>query len=299
VVATFDRWEQEWPYVEGLLQEDGRNNSAWAQRAFLLAHRLRTRLRALAATGSAARSACAAADKSSARGTSAGRSGKGEDDHAAFLRDALAQEAEGGDRGMASSGGQGGPLEECMRAEVAFVSASARRMPRNESAWNYLCGLQHVLLVELAQLRESSGAADRADADADACSLLSGSGAARDGDSGVRGGAGAPLHGQVQESAQRFLATCAPGVRDAADAALAVAARAMFAVPIDVLALDEGSVPARATLLRAYAAAAMREKDDAERRRAAEAARLLASSLCELDPIRKEWSLKLSNVCAA
>ena len=40
LVAKFGLWEREWAYAEQLLLDDPRNNSAWAQRAFLLQHRL-------------------------------------------------------------------------------------------------------------------------------------------------------------------------------------------------------------------------------------------------------------------
>ena len=338
VVAEFDRWEAEWTYAEQMLKHDVRNNSAWAQRAFLVSHRLAARLRCLAAAdvaehrqnrhGDGAHAASGDAQQRSGDCVDAGAAGahvleSDNDDggDAAFLGAMLVDDAaaaggapclgrnSGGEKGEAShqpatgaaaSAGTASAtraddldasFEKCVRSEVAFVGEALQRVARNESSWNYLCGLQHLILSVLAaqhagdQLASASAASSGGEVAAGAAAAATAPVA--DAARSIFGGNA--LQGAVQQRASECLAASGPRVRVAAAAALAEAAQSMFAVPLQALEHCADNVPARAVLLRAYAAAAVHERGQEGRQKASRAAEALASWLQRHDPVHRGW----------
>ena len=285
IISRFDKWEQEWAYVEQMLYQDDRNNSAWAQRAFLLQHRLCTRIHALMQTEtSSAQGVVASTSMASsiAPGQSEDVAGDG-----AFLRAALMQDERAFTAASAACG-KGEELHQqehaaasckaCMEGEVAFVKASVQRMPRNESVWNYLGGLAHVMTSVVASCAQELGL--QCTAGMQAGSLLS-----------------QPTSRGLQRDlpklallAKAVLVDGVDSVRCAVGDAESVVAQAWFDVPLAVLPHADDSVPARALLFQAYASqcalsnAGGRQHDQDQAKRAMHA---LGQGLCVLDPLRK------------
>lgn len=263
-MAAFECWEAEWPFMERMLRADLRNNSAWAQRAFLLTHRLACRVR----------SACLAAGSAAAGGED------GSD--AAFVQaaaaDCTSSDAAARESGVAeccaaarACGPPPGPAQRCMRGEVRFIACSAAEMPHNESAWNHLCGLPRLLSGVLAQC--APGGAKRGMEEA--CAQLS------------IAKAHPPL---VEGRAAAFLAQCPATVQQDVQAAAQHARQAAFDVALEVLRACPQCIPARTALLKAYAAAAATAPAGSQQlARAREAAAALAEGLAAADPLRRGW----------
>ena len=176
VIAAFDCWEGEPDFVDGMLDEDPLNNSAWAQRAFLLSHRLQAHMAAL--RSSSAAGAAPAHHQSEAQAAQPRRAGGwlALDDNADFLQSMAAAEqglrsgfadaqppaseaAAHADAARGSGSAPAGTLQQCVDQEIAYTRARALRVPHNESVWNHLWGLQHTVLAALAQVHRGHGIA--------------------------------------------------------------------------------------------------------------------------------------------
>ena len=295
MVAAFDCWELEWPFVERMLRADLRNNSAWAQRAFLLSHRLACRVRA--AGGGAAgdddggdaafvQMAAAAAeglDASLLRERTSGEEQRAAASDAtqrgAFECPSPSASADGAAAAARreSSGAAGacdvphGAVLRCVRNEVDFIARSAARMPHNESAWNHLCGLPSLLSSALAQCGSGADAQDAAPGPQTSPDAL---------DAGIL----------IECRAAAFLAQAPDVVQQDVQAAAQLARQALFDIALDVLKACPPCIPARAALLRAYAAAAAGAAVGSDKQRhAREAAGALAAGLATADPLRRGW----------
>jgi hypothetical protein len=302
VVAAFGCWEDEWHFMESMLREDLRNNSAWAQRAFLVIHRLVSCLHcaALAAGSPIQESACASL---------------GDDGSGAFLQAALAAqepsttEQASADRKpsecLGSKQSEGVPaaniekiefVTECIRKEVEFTANCALAMAHNESAWNYLCGLVHLLSSALSRCLSPEAAeevlqnvlASYEDAQGDSYKGGECCEPTIDSQGHSRGGRQC-VEPVIEAQAGVFLASLPEAVRKDVLSAVHAAMQGTFVAAFEVLDVCPGCIPARVALLRTYVVSAGMVKESGDLVRARDAAMILADGLSKADPLRKGW----------
>jgi hypothetical protein len=287
VVTAFGCWEAEWEFMEKMLQEDLRNNSAWAQRAFLVVHRVVSCVHcaAVAAGAPIRERTCASL---------------GDDGSGAFLQmtaamidqDAVTREDAGSDGksspclGHNRSGGVAARTQriefvsQCIQKELEFTASRAHEMPHNESAWNYLCGLASLLSIALSQCLTPEAAEDVLQ------KTLNSNAAASMGSSIEDRSHSTPV---IDAQAEAFLAGLPEDVRRDVERAACAALQGIFTITFAVLDACPGCIPARVALLKAYVLAVGMATESCDVQRARDAAAVLADGLSIADPLRKGW----------
>lgn len=324
-MAEFGLWTEELAFVEGLLSDDVRNNSALNQRAWLLTHHLASLVPSSPKTPvDDAASPSETALHSSVTHAAAGGVGVGEAG-AVPVPDSSGTCAEAV------------TVESVLRREADYARTMLATVPHNEGAWNYLCALPHLLTAALelpSNLRasarappaclgpESHTASVRAARDERAPThglplrtVTAASAEVPAASEAAAGPHGAPVAAAAHAdaaagecraaaaSAHRAFVSVAsdlePLLRGApahVRAALRCAVRAVdgeiFSIALAVLADCPSCVPARAALLLQYARAAGMAAalgHVAERDTAAHAVRTLVHTLVTADPLRAAW----------
>ena len=114
IVQRFGMWEAEWENMLRMIDVDCRNNSAWNQRAWLLSACIACRLkRHLPGYGGNVKSS---------------------------QEDIVLEDADDTQPRFMT-----GTITEWLQRELEFCRNHCERTPHNESPWNYLNGLQHVV----------------------------------------------------------------------------------------------------------------------------------------------------------
>jgi hypothetical protein len=267
LVAAFGKWENEWLFLERILSEDLRNNSAWAQRAFLLTHKIALLIRPRIARVAD----CCSGEAAFLAEVLAGEGREEEEEgHSQVAVGTVRPPEQVAIGGAAKKNAVGARAERrvtsCLRIELAAVVRSVHTIPHNESAWNYLTGLPHIIAAALAECSDGNVPTT--------CSSPP--------DSAL-----VPGQGRVHELAHGYLRTCSDAVQQDIAEALLEVSQATFSTALAVLESSKACIPARVALLKAYAAAA--NADVTGREKALEASRRLALTLSDMDPIHCSW----------
>jgi hypothetical protein len=127
MVKTFGLWKEEWEYMERMILNDCRNNSAWNQRAWLLAACIKHRL---------------------IRNVPAAYGGKATE---ASEEDSVLEDADDTQPRFLT-----GTITEWLQEELRYTRFHCQRTPHNESPWNYLNGLHYIVQDAVTAVDEGS-----------------------------------------------------------------------------------------------------------------------------------------------